>query len=309
MTDRGEKLSAQRRTAARHRERGVFRRVRADVDRLRGDDAIARHALGLLAERNTAGARPRQPLTKSRMARTIERFHAHHEIVLQRERREEQRGVDAPAAAGALAPIECCGHAEGQQRGRHVVGDRRLARGRQAVLDASAGHHQTGAALHDEIHPGERGVRAARAERRDVADDDAWMPRGQLLVLEAELGGQARPHVREHDVGAREQRVENRARVAMPQVEWQRVLAAVADEEVAALTAPERRDVAARLTLTRLDLDDVGAAVGENLARPRHGDEVAELDDRDARERLLAAHVGHPCMKAFQSGVAMVRSR
>ena len=72
----------------------------------------------------------------------------------------------------------------------------------------------------------------------------------------------------------------------MAQVEGKRVLAAVADQEVTALAAAERSDVAARLALLRLDLDHVRAAVGERLSRPRHGDEVAELEHRDAGERL-----------------------
>jgi hypothetical protein len=42
--------------------------------------------------------------------------------------------------------------------------------------------------------------------------------------------------------------------------------------------------------LPRLDLDDVGAAVGEHLPGPRHRDEVAELENGDAVERTLAAH-------------------
>jgi len=114
--------------------------------------------------------------------------------------------------------------------------------------------------------------------------------RPELLVLEPELGGEAGAHVGQDDVGACEERLEDLARVGMAQIERQRVLAAVADEEVPALAAAERRDVTARLALERLDLDHVGAAVGEDLPRPRHRDEVAELDDGDAGEGTLGAH-------------------
>ena len=112
----------------------------------------------------------------------------------------------------------------------------------------------------------------------------------ELLVLEPQLGGESRAHVGEDDVGAREQGVEDLARVAMPQVQRQGVLAAVADQEVPALTAAQRRDVAAGLALERLDLDHAGAAVGEHLPRPRHRDEMTELDDGDAVEWTLGAH-------------------
>src|SRR3989442_2782557 len=74
----------------------------------------------------------------------------------------------------------------------------------------------------------------------------------------------------------------------MAQVEGQRVLAAVTDQEVPALAAAERGDVAARLALEGLDLDHVGTAVGEHLSRPWHGDEVAEFEHRDAGERLVS---------------------
>src|SRR5881628_3764840 len=92
----------------------------------------------------------------------------------------------------------------------------------------------------------------------------------------------------------------------MAQVEGQRVLAAVTDQEVTALAAAKRGDVAARLALQRLDLDHVGATVGEHLSRPRHGDEVAEFEHRDARERLVS-HVftwGAPiCWPCFSANV------
>ena len=135
-----------------------------------------------------------------------------------------------------------------------------------------------------------RRVGPARAEGRHVADDEPRMTRPQLLVLEPELGGEPGAHVGQDDVGAAEERLEDLARVAMAQIERQRVLAAVADQEVPALAATEGRDVAARLALERLDLDHVGAAVGKDLPRPRHRDEVTELDDGDAGERPLGAH-------------------
>jgi len=116
------------------------------------------------------------------------------------------------------------------------------------------------------------------------------MARPQLRVLETELGREAGAHVGQDDVGAGEESREDLARVRMLEMKRQRVLAAVADEEVPALTSAQRRDVTARLALERLDLDHVGAAVGEDLPGPRHRDEVAKLDDGDAGERSLGAH-------------------
>ena len=149
------------------------------------------------------------------------------------------------------------------------------------------------------IHPGPGRVGSLRAERRDRPHDDPRIARRELLVLEAEIGGQAGTHVGQHDVRAAEQRVEDAARVGMTEVEWQRVLAAIADQEVPALAAAERRDVTARLALQRLDLDHVRAAVGEHLPGPRHGDEVTELQNGDAGERLFA-HAYHASASAIR---------
>ena len=116
------------------------------------------------------------------------------------------------------------------------------------------------------------------------------MTRRQLLVLQAELGGQPGPHVGEDHVGAAQQLVQNLARVRMLELEGQRVLAPIADHVVPALAGGQRRDVAAGLAFGRLDLDHVGAAVGEDLPGPGDGDEMAELEDGDAVERPRGAH-------------------
>src|SRR5437660_1681922 len=51
-----------------------------------------------------------------------------------------------------------------------------------------------------------------------------------------------------------------------------------------------RRQLAHRIALDRLDLDDVGAALGEDLRAEGDGDELAELDDLDAGERARGVH-------------------
>jgi len=76
----------------------------------------------------------------------------------------------------------------------------------------------------------------------------------------------------------------------MVQVEWQRALAAVARHEVARFAGRQRRQQAHRVTLDRLHLDDVGAALGEDLGAEGDRDELAELDDLDAGERAGVVH-------------------
>ena len=53
-----------------------------------------------------------------------------------------------------------------------------------------------------------------------------------------------------------------------------------------ALAVANRRRGAAHVAARRLDLDDVGAHVGQQRAAQRAGDEVRQLDDADAGERF-----------------------
>jgi hypothetical protein len=85
-------------------------------------------------------------------------------------------------------------------------------------------------------------------------------------------------------------RVEDLARVRVAEIERERVLAAIADQEVAALAAADRAMCRLGFAFERLHLDDVRAPVGEDLAGPRHRDEVPELEHGHAREGPLVAH-------------------
>src|SRR5437764_13146215 len=74
----------------------------------------------------------------------------------------------------------------------------------------------------------------------------------------------------------------------MPEIERQRPLATV--------TTGELVDRPALLTATRLDLDHIGAEVGEALAGERAGDIRPEVQHPDAVEGLLAAPRGWPVL-------------
>ena len=76
----------------------------------------------------------------------------------------------------------------------------------------------------------------------------------------------------------------------MPQVERQRVLAAVSRKKVTGLAGSQRRQLTDRIALDRLDLDHVRAALGEDMSAEGDGDELAELDDLDPGERSCGVH-------------------
>ena len=121
--------------------------------------------------------------------------------------------------------------------------------GRGIAVSSSAGARgkEPAARLHHEVHARQPRVRPAAAERADVADHEARKPRPQARPVEAELGGEPRAKVHEHDVGAGEQALDDLRGRGMPQVERQRVLAAVSRKEVTGLA-----DILKKLT-TRYD--------------------------------------------------------
>ena len=68
------------------------------------------------------------------------------------------------------------------------------------------------------------------------------------------------------------------------------MLAAVPGEEVTGLAGGQRRQLTHGIALDRLHLDDVSAALREDLRAEGDGDELAELDDLDAGERSHIVH-------------------
>ena len=71
------------------------------------------------------------------------------------------------------------------------------------------------------------------------------------------------------------------------EVEHDAALVAVHREVVVTFAArPATADLPRRLAIRRLDLDDVGAHVGQERAAQRPRDEVRQFDDADAGERF-----------------------
>src|SRR5207245_7969673 len=86
------------------------------------------------------------------------------------------------------------------------------------------------------------------------------------LVAETHLRHHARAEVLEHDVGLLHERGEDLLAARIAQVEADALLAAVVNREVYALAPYHRRMGARLLAARRLDLDDLGAEIGEGHA-------------------------------------------
>ena len=152
----------------------------------------------------------------------------------------------------------------------HRVGDRRPPEERRHVEPGSAGVRA------DEAVPGQRGVHdapVAGVDRRRV---------------EAVAGLAERQQVAEEHVGPVDQRPHELGAVGAVEGHGDRALAAVVDvERVVDVGRPLglARHVAHDVAGERLDLDDVGAHVGEDRSRARRRHPARDLDDAHTVER------------------------
>jgi hypothetical protein len=113
---------------------------------------------------------------------------------------------------------------------------------------------------------------------------DARAQRLEPRAVEAHRGDHAGTEVVDHDVGGRDQPLERPLAGIGSQVEDRRALVAVERREVPREALDDRALGAHRIALGWLDLDDVGAEVGEELRAERAGEDPGQVDDADARE-------------------------
>ena len=204
----------------------------------------------------------------------------------------------------------------------HQVGDGDAGdRGPAVVAQGQAQH--AGHRLEREIVRGAAGIGAVLAEGADRAIDDAGILRLHRLVADAEARRDAGPERFDQHVGLAGEPKEIGAALLALQVEHDALLAArhVAEEHRRALVG--RPDVAAGIALARrLDLDHLGAVIGQRRGEVRPRQEPREVDDLDAFElhvRLpsrvsLSAPSGEQAACAgrspsMRSGLAITRSR
>ena len=184
---------------------------------------------------------------------------------------------------------------------------------RRAVGLAGVPHEAAGG-LEDEIHAGLLRERAARAERRDRAVDEARVPFAQRVVAEPVPLHHARAEVLDQHVGLRDEAADERRARLLPDVDRDAALVPVEPLEVEPADLGREPSgavgVADAVAATRLlHLDDVGAEVAEQGGAPRTGGLVAQVDDADARKGRApvagAAHQQYPSLPL----ISILRSR
>ena len=190
----------------------------------------------------------------------------------------DQRGVDIGALAGLLALHERGENADDRIDAGDDVGDRNADALRLAVRRAGE-IHDAAHALRHQIVAGARGIGSVLAEAGDRAIDQARIVLAQARLVEPELGEPADLEVLDQHIGARGELFDDAAAFLALEIKLDRALAAIGGMEIggaemrSAGGLDERRPPAAGVVAgaLALDLDDVGAKIGQQLPGPGTG--------------------------------------
>ena len=136
----------------------------------------------------------------------------------------------------------------------------------------------------------------------------------RLAIVEPVFGEAAGLEILDQHVGFGREPAHDLAALGLLEIDRDRAFAAVAGVEIggveplAVLAFEERRPPAARVVARSrpLDLDDVGAEVGERLTRPRPGEDAGEFDDFHvlqavSRRALLRRRISERASRAAQA--------
>ncbi len=204
-----------------------------------------------------------------------------HVVVLEEERSLEEGDVEALALAGPFARVEGGRNAPRQQHPGHVVDDR-VGERRWAV---GVEVQQPGIGGEDDIHAGGVGHRSFPPVGGVLGVDEPRVAGGQRLVVETMAGRLAGPEVRHHNVGSGRKLHHGSEDFGVAQVHSKGTLATVLVQELAAFARDDLPVTARLIAFEGFDLDNVGAAVREELAAIRRGNEPPEFDHAQPSER------------------------
>ena len=175
---------------------------------------------------------------------------------------------------------------EGGGEARRLVGERHRRQERLAVglaVDRREPAHRLG----DRREPRPPGVRAVLAEPGDAGDHEPSGCGDAARRAEPELAPAAGPEVLDQDATRRRRGGAGLAVGIVLEVEHDRALAAVGElapqAGAVARVAPGHRAQAVAVGV--LDLDDVGAEVGQVAGAVRAGDHGRQVDDAEIGER------------------------
>ncbi len=233
----------------------------------------------------------------------------------------QQRGPDQATAAGARPFVQFGDHAVGAVHPGQQVRDRHADLGRG--LRVRPGHrHQSGLTLRDLVVAGAATLRSVMAEAGDRQHHQRRVEFGQPRHGEAESVEHARPEVLQQHVTAPDEFGQRVPPVLALQVEHDRLLVAVAGQEIGGdrLAGIDARVTGRRLIGRRSDerwspaagvvavtgslhLDHPGAEVGEHHRRVRPGKRSGQIDDGDVGQRSAV----HGCLQGLLGCAAIAQ--
>ena len=265
----------------------------AEVEAGDGKEAVGRLVAAVVRVHRRGRPRSRRP-APSRSARVAAAARADglalepDEILdLHGERGTEQRDLDQLPLPTVRAAHERREHAGGEQVPGREVGHRDAAGPhRHPVTVRGMRGEQARAALRDEVVGRLPGERPVRPERGHDADDERRVRRVQPLPVEPERRRARRRRVVDDDVGCRRRAWPSAARPGSD-------LRSSTTERLPRLSGTKKRPTPARdrhhlpvgVATRRLDLDHLGAELGEQRPGERPGHVLRHLDHAHALER------------------------
>jgi hypothetical protein len=194
--------------------------------------------------------------------------------------RSQQRGVQVLALTGRVAVVERGQHRDRGVEAGHHVEDRDARPERRAAGVAGERHHARHG-LHDQVVAGQVPA-SGGAEAADRRVDDGRVERADRLVVKAVLGQPARLEVLHQHVGPAGQLTGQAAIALVGQVERDRPLVPVDRQVVGghAVLGKRRHPRPGVIATGRLDLDHLGAHVGQQHRAVRPGEHPGEVRDK-----------------------------
>ena len=190
--------------------------------------------------------------------------------------------------AGAFAMVERAQHGDAEMEPRRLVGDQARHEFGRLAVDAALQRRGPAHALHQVVEGGLVAVRPLARVAERIGVDDRRIDLLQVLIAQPQPLDRRRPAVMDEEVGVLDQVLQDGDGRGLLEIEAERALVAVGrhvDRAHALVAAHRAARHAQQVAFRRLDLDHVGAHVGQMLGGERPQQHGRQVDHFHARKR------------------------